>query len=623
MLLYNIWFEVAAIGFIAIIWVFYRVQYERRQEINKRFEILTCFMLMQNVFDISSAATISYFDIVPVWVNYVLNGLSYIFLGLAAFAFARYVRTLVNKDKSFHANIEHGIVAVYVTLQLLNPFFGFFFSFDETGYVHGPLYMIPLLTSYYYVVVTAVVLVKNYKNLSTRKVVGTGCYVVSILLVGVVQIFFTPQILLSGFASAMALLIIYLLMETPDYYKLISAMEELEKAKDQANQANEAKSKFLANMSHEIRTPLNTVLGMDEMILREGTEPEIIEYARNIKTSGTTLLGIINDILDFSKIESGNFEISPYNYNFSKGLGMVYIMFSSKAVDKGLEFVLNVDPNLPKTLYGDEKRIEQIIINLSNNAIKYTEKGSVKLSIESKPCDEESMIMLRITVKDTGIGIKEADMVKLFEEFERVDEERNRNIEGTGLGLAIASRLTHSMNGTIKVESVYNEGSTFIVEIPQKVINAEPIGEFKIKSEKTKEESYTNSFEAPDARILAVDDNRVNLVVLKNLLKATKVQLSMAQSGREALNLLENDKYDIVLLDHMMPEMDGIETFHMAKDIDERLGRKTVYVILTANAINGAEEYYIAEGFDAYLTKPIDSKLLEKTMKKFLAGENC
>jgi len=615
---YVIWLEVAALGFNILIWLFYRIQYKKQNAVNKRFEILAFCILMLTATDIASAIGISYHTSVPVWLNYVMNGANYAFAGLSAYAFAYYVRTLVGKLGTPVHKFEKVFIWAYVLAEILNYFFGFFFYFDENGYAHGSLYVVPMLISYAFIVDAALILIFNVKRLTKRTVYGTGSYVALMLISGMVQVLIIPKFLLTGFSSTLTLLIIYLLMETPDYYKLIATMEELEAAKTAANEANEAKSKFLANMSHEIRTPLNTVLGMDEMILRESDDEDILKYARNIKNSGNTLLGIINDILDFSKIESGMMEIVPYEYSLSEAISTVYIMLKQKAADKGLELKLTVDSTLPKKLYGDEKRISQIIINLVNNAIKYTEKGRVELVISRKLLSENDKIQLCIDVKDTGIGIKEKDMAKLFEEFERLDLERNRNVEGTGLGLAICSRLTHAMDGKITVESCYEKGSTFSVELPQKIVDSEPIGHFEIQNRSEESENKPKGIKAPEARVLAVDDNALNLMVLKGLLKQTDIQVYEAMSGKTALEMIKNEKYNIVFLDHMMPEMDGIETLQRAKEINKEAGYYPVYVVLTANAIRGAEDEYRAAGFDDYLSKPIDPKALNAMLIKYL-----
>lgn len=622
MLLYNIWLETASIGFGILLIAFYKIQYKTRYVINQRFEALSWSVLGLTVTDVLSAVTISFYATVPIWLNYLLNAINYMFIGISALMFIRYIRTLMKREISTLAQIEIVLLLVYCASEVINLFFGFFFSFDETGYIHGPLYLVPILYNYLFIVDAAVLLIRYRKMLSMRKTIGTSSYIILMLIVALLQAFLIPEVLLTGFASTMSLYVIYFLMETPDYYRLLDTMKELELAKSKANAANEAKSRFLANMSHEIRTPLNAVLGMDEMILREAATPEIIEYAKEIKSSGKALLGIINDILDFSKIESGAMDIVPNDYAITSVVKNIHMMLSSRAQQKGLQLNVNMVPDMPKLLNGDEMRISQILTNLLTNAIKYTMTGSITVNIGLKPSSEHDHIVLCMSVTDTGIGIKADDKDKLFEEFERVDIERNRTIEGTGLGLAIVSRIVRLMNGTISVDSVYGQGSTFSVEIPQLVKDGQPIGEFRLDDIAVEVETYQQTFNAPNLRILAVDDNLVNLTVIKNLLKNTGVKLICVLSGADALKCMEKNKIDIVLLDHMMPVMDGIETLKRARALEEQTGFKPKYVALTANAVGGAKDMYLREGFDAYISKPINPKVLEDTLSRLSRDNN-
>ena len=389
-----------------------------------------------------------------------------------------------------------------------------------------------------------------------------------------------------------------------------------------ADSANQAKSDFLSNMSHEIRTPINAIMGMDEMILRDSKDNVILEYANNIQNAAKNLLGIVNDILDFSKIEAGKMEIIPVEYSLSSLLNDLLHMIEKRADDKGLEFIVLADKNLPSELFGDEIRIKQIITNILTNAVKYTEKGSVTLQVTFKKKSNE-IILLHISVTDTGIGIKEEDMEKLFSAFERIEEKRNRTIEGTGLGMNITQKLLTMMKSTLKVQSVYGKGSTFSAEIEQKVLSWEPLGDFEESYKKTlsQRKEYHEKFIAPDAKILVVDDTPMNLTVVKGLLRQTKVQIETAESGAECLNLVEKNHYDIIFLDHRMPNMDGVETLAEMKEMPTNKNVETPVISLTANAISGAREQYIAAGFQDYLTKPIDSAKLEQMMIKYLPPE--
>ena len=408
--------------------------------------------------------------------------------------------------------------------------------------------------------------------------------------------------------------------------------------KEAADQANRSKSFFLAEMSHEIRTPINAVLGMNEMILREcdrsGEElspgaPEeafrnISGYAANIENAGNNLLSIINDILDFTKIETGRMEITEGDYELSSLLSDVSNMVSFRAREKGLAFETDADPALPDALRGDKVRVRQVITNLLSNAVKYTEKGGIQLQIRSLEQEYAAgdVITLEIVVRDTGIGIREEDLEKLFNKFQRVNLEQTGTVEGTGLGLAITHDLLSLMGGSVTVESEYGKGSAFTVLLPQKVVSPEPLGSVRPADTPGAPgvKRIRESFRAPDARVLIVDDTRMNLEVTAGLLKKTALRTDTAQSGQEALDLLQANAYDVVLMDQRMPGMDGTEVLHRLRAMASPNDRTPV-VCMTADAVIGARERYVAEGFTDYLPKPVTGEVLERTLLKYLPPE--
>ncbi len=396
--------------------------------------------------------------------------------------------------------------------------------------------------------------------------------------------------------------------------------EEIRVAKEEADRANSAKSRFLANMSHEIRTPINTIMGMDEMILREDSEGVSEEYVKNvtgyasdIKRASELLLGLVNDVLDLSKIESGKMNLVPQDYDTYEFIRSITTMIRVRSNEKDLFFETDIDEKLPKKLRGDAGKIKQVVLNLLTNAVKYTEKGGFTLIIKVEELKEESC-RVYFAVKDTGIGIKPEDMEKLFSAFERLDEERNSAIQGTGLGLDISRQFVALMGDELRCDSVYGEGSTFYFRTWQEMIDPEPMGKFSENEGTSDKNRYLPEFIAPEGKVLVVDDNEMNLQVIKGLLKRTKLKLSTAMSGKECLKKLKEESFHLVLLDHMMPEMDGLQTCaEIRKDFPD-----LPVIALTANAANSGKDFYREAGFQDYLAKPVEADKIEKTLKKYL-----
>lgn len=629
-LVYNIYFGISAMIFMAVLAVYLRLGYNMQSVRNREFYRLVMVVLGADIMDVVTAITISYPTEVSPIVNILLNTVYFYLNAALCFSFFRY-------SLLYNSKFEHGVkphlffrvlMSLYMSVLTLSMFTGWVFSFDEGGnYVHGPLYFLSYIVPYLIFGCGAFVMFINMKEYSAKQRYSVIAFAIVGASGGITQIFFFPDVLLTMFTISVAIIIVLFSLETPEYQQLMQTMEELrvateeaEEAKKKAEVANKTKSSLLANMSHEIRTPINAVLGMNEMILRESTEESILEYANNIQSAGNGLLSLINDILDISKIESGKMELILVEYNLFNLLKDCYNMIDVQMKTKHLKFVLECDSKIPEILLGDELRVRQILFNLLTNAYKYTQEGTVTLRVRYKTISEEE-ILLVISVEDTGIGISTDEQRHLFESFERVDKKRNRNIEGSGLGLAITKQLVELMQGDIGVISTLGSESLFYVEIPQKIVAKEPVGDFYERYNESidKKKDY-EKWCAPKARILIVDDVEANLMVASGLLKNTKAQIDEATSGAECLELTKKNKYHVILLDHMMPVMDGIETLQKIREQDG-MNQDTPVVALTANAISGVEQKYLNAGFSAYLPKPVTRMALEQMVLKFLPEE--
>lgn len=598
------------ISFILAFYLYFHRNNMRRQ--TNWFIVMLVSNICMTVGDMTdwifSGSTLPYSDTV-------LNiGMAFYFMssGVLLTSYTFYLLAYQNlKVKSWAGILSGTLGLTQMVLGLCSPFAGgklFFYVGADHAYHRGELFLLSQATAAVAYILQTVLLVQGVRKLQRREVAFLTSYIVLPVVGEVCQVAFYDVALLNVGAT-IAMLLIFINVQSSQELR-IETVEAMARAK----------TDFLASMSHEIRTPINAVLGMNEIILRESSEENVLEYAENIKSASRKLLSIINDILDFSKIESKKMSIVPVPYGLSSLIHDLCNMTLDRAEKKGLSFRLNVSPEIPENLIGDEVRLNQIVLNLLTNAVKYTQSGYVELTVESENTSD-SGILLKFRVKDSGIGIKAKDIGRLFDSFQRVDEEKNRSIEGTGLGLSIVKQLVELMGGTLSVQSVYGEGSEFAAAIPQGVLMREPIGDYqeRIRARVKAEDHHKGAFVAPDARILAIDDNQMNLKVLQGLLKRVRVQLDLVSSGMEGIAKLEENTYDLIFLDDRMPHMDGMETFRLMRE--RNLLNGTPVIALTANAISGAREMYMQYGFQDYLSKPVNGDNLEKKLSRWLPEE--
>ena len=626
------YFEIASLGYLLVLYLIsFRDKNRGTSRSYKLFRYLEINMLLALVVSVLTY-TFAYPELgTPIPVCTLLRTMDSIMCVMASRIFAVYLMEYVDtegrmKNVSLIGNI---LFYTYLFLMILNLPLKFILWYTPDGiYMHGRFFVpIVFATPVYYLTSGILMLIFRMKTLGPREKVALSIASFVTLFGTVIQAATNGVMLLSLPFGSIGIFVLYFSIETSDYHQLIKSNASLRLAEQDAIKANRAKSDFLASMSHEIRTPLNAVLGMDELILLEtdkkkDIDPEfsghIKEYAENIRDAGQVLLSVINDILDLTKIESGKMEIKPAPYRLHELINDVGTMVLVRAEQKGLSFVQNVDPSIPDRLIGDELRIRQIMINLLNNAVKYTDSGEVEMSVTMNDRTEKGL-SLCIRVKDTGIGIKEEDLPLIFGDFQRIDEEHNHKVEGTGLGLSIVKRMVGLMNGDITVSSTYGHGSVFTASIPQQICS-EP-SENKHDNEKRGKLADVITYHTPDCRYLVVDDNRLNLLVAKRFLDGLCGQIDTANSGKDALEKMRQVKYDLIFMDHMMPDLDGIQTYEMSLNDPDNINKETPVIMRTANALSGVREEYLDRGFSDYISKPVEIKELLRIVRLHLGAE--
>lgn len=581
---------------------------------NKIFIRILIVGFINLIFDVITTYTVNHLEMVHPLLNRMVHLCFYNSMAAVFILLHQYLVALIETEVGRELKRKVWTVIPYFVFTVVDCFLPI--SYVETmsgNYSYGVAVFGLYACIGVYLILIIKLIMQYQKEISRKNKVAVGLALASSLGASLFQVFF-PAALTSSLGIVLFCLCTYMTVANPDAVLVRLLQEETARA----DAANRAKSDFLARMSHEIRTPINAVLGMDEMILRESKEPEIKKYAHDIKSSAGALLSIINEILDSSKIESGKMELVKDNYEISSLLNDLYNMIGVRAKGKGLSLIFDIDPNIPTTLYGDDLRIRQVLVNLLTNGVKYTKEGSVTLTITGVA--EGENVRLHFSVKDTGIGIREEDLDKLFAKFERIDEAKNRHVEGTGLGMSIAMQLLNLMGSELKVSSEYGVGSEFYFELEQQIVNAEPLGDFHERILKVSEEyEYDVSYVAPDARILVVDDNEMNRKVFCNLLKQSQMTIYEAGSGEACIGLVGQQTFDIIFLDYMMPNLDGVETLRIMKE--KKLCEGTPVIMLTANAVVGARDWYLKEGFDDYLSKPISPEKLDKMILQYLPKE--
>lgn len=606
----SIFFQLCSLFYIFLLIVVYFSKKRLKSVENRLYILLAITNFLGLLLDIFSVFTIRNMNTHPI-LNFYISKFYLIYLLTWITLFTIYIFIISTKNKS-NAKTKEYITKIFTIFSIIYSLLViaiivlplYYFNENNVVYSYGPSASLLYIVSGIYMIIWIICMISNLKNIKSKKYFPIFAY----MIIGIAVIYIqmnNPGLLLMSSMETFVTFLMYFTIENPD----LKIIEELNIARDQADKANNAKSEFLSNMSHEIRTPLNAIVGFSQALEEENLPDEAKDEVKDIIMASQSLLEIVNGILDISKIEANKLEIVNAEYDFNKVLEELVALTRARMGDKPLQFKTSFDPTIPTVLYGDHTRIKQIILNLLTNAVKYTKEGYINFKVDS--VIKEDVCRLIISVEDSGIGIKEENINKLFSKFERFDLEKNITIEGTGLGLAITKKLVDLMNGKIVVQSTYGEGSRFTVAIDQKIVKTP-----KITIKDQNEQKEVKAFDVSGKRILVVDDNKLNLKVAARLLKEYNVEIETIDSGFECIEKIKaGQTYDLILMDDMMPKMTGTETIAKLKQIE---GYNIPTIALTANAISGMKEKYMKAGFDGYLSKPIDKLELNRIINDFL-----
>lgn len=620
---YNIYFEAAAIAYLVVLNIYIRLQFSNNSQSNKYFRRLAAMMLFAVIMDVITAVTISYHQFVPIWANVTLNTIYFAADIVMEYVFVMYCAcaTFGTKD-IWHIPQIAGVLACLCGAMLVaNIFTGFVFSFNEEGYQHGPIYMVVHILPIVEESLTAGMMLINFKKFTKKQRISIFLYILVLSTGPVVQIL-NPEVLFILFTVSIGLMLLMFAMETPDYQVLTKTMDELRQTRDEAEEAmaaaqtaSQAKTDFLSNISHEIRTPINAILGYNDMVLRDTEKEDIAHYCTNIQSAGKTLLSMINDMMDYTQMESGSINLEEANYSAASMVSDIMTCGKYFADKKDIEMQVSIDSSMPKTLHGDSARITRVFSNLLSNSVKYTDFGHIGIVIKWEQKTEFSG-WINAEVTDTGIGLRAEDIERITSAFHRANKKRTQHIQGLGLGLTIVTKLLAMMGSSLSIESEYGKGTSIKFRLLQGVVDPAPMGEIDAFCAIPEKDTLRAGFTAPSARLLAVDDNSMNLELYRGSLKDTKIQIDTAVNGVEALELISRYKYDLIILDHMMPLMDGMETLKTIKK--QNLCQGVPILVITANAVPGEKSIYLNAGFDDYLSKPVSSRQLLEAVRKYL-----